>query len=173
MTLLLYQLCTLYHLYHTFWSLLEQRHWVYDCWRWWRAVYGDWIEYMGADQGDISMLCLFPVIVIISIKYIILIITFHIRCVVTSCTHWWEAGVRMEGSMPLITAKSSREMLASWARMKFSLFCLTSLQGFCSSFTLIDLKASIFPSYRQIEVILMFTEHFWMIRYKAMSYSEH
>jgi hypothetical protein len=76
-------------------------------------------------------------------------------------------------SMPLITAKSGREMLASWGRMTFSLFCLTSLQGFCSNFTLIDLKASISPSYLQTEVILMCTEHFWMIRYMNMSYSEH
>jgi hypothetical protein len=44
----------------------------------------------------------------------------------------------MGDSMPLITAKSGREMLASWGSMKFSLFCLTSLQGFCSNFTLID-----------------------------------
>jgi hypothetical protein len=53
--------------------------------------------------------------------------------------------------MPLITTKSGREMLASWGRMTFSLFCLTSLQGFCLSFTLIDLKASISPSYPQTE----------------------
>jgi hypothetical protein len=31
-------------------------------------------------------------------------------------------------------------MPASWARMTFSLFRLTNLQGFCSSLTLIDLK---------------------------------
>ena len=53
------------------------------------------------------------------------------------------------------------------------LFCLTSLQGFCSSFTLIDLKASISPSYPQTEVILMCTEPFWMIRYMNMSCSAH
>ena len=75
--------------------------------------------------------------------------------------------------MPLITAKSGREMRASWARMTFSLFCLTSLQGFCSSFTLIDLKASISPSYPQTEVILMCKEPFWMIRYMNMSCSAH
>ena len=53
------------------------------------------------------------------------------------------------------------------------LFCLTSLQGFCSSFTLIDLKASISPSYPQTEVILMCKEPFWMIRYMNMSCSAH
>jgi hypothetical protein len=74
---------------------------------------------------------------IILINYIILIIAFNDRYVVTSCTSWWAAG----DSMPLITAKSGREMLASWARMKFSLFCLTSLRGFCSFFTLIFLPA--------------------------------
>ena len=89
---------------------------------------------------------------IIYINYIILIIAFNDRYIVTLCTHWWAAGASMGDSMPLITAKSGREMLASWARMTFSLFCLTSLQGFCSSFTLIDLKASISPSYPQTEV---------------------
>ena len=78
----------------------------------------------------------------------------------------------MGDSMPLITAKSGMEMLASWALMTFSLFCLTSLQGFCLSFMLIYLKASTFPSYQQTEVILMCTEHFWMIRYINMTYSE-
>ncbi len=58
------------------------------------------------------------------------------------------------------------------SHMTFSLFCLISLQGFCSSFTLIDSKASIFPSYPQTEVILMCTEHFWMIRYIHISNSE-
>ncbi len=109
---------------------------------------------------------------IILIDYIILIIAFNDRCVVASCTSWWAAGASMGDSMPLITAKSGREMLASWAQLKFSLFCLTSLRGFCSSFTLIDLKASISPSYPQTEVILMCTEHFWMIRYINISYSE-
>ena len=69
--------------------------------------------------------------------------------------------------------QSGRDMLASWERMKFSLFCQTSLQGFCSSFTLIALKASISPSYPQTEVILMCMEHCWMIRYMNTSYSEH
>ncbi len=112
---------------------------------------------------------------IVLIDYIILIIASNdsLRCVVTSCKSWWAAGGSMGDSMPLIAAKSGREMLASWERMKFSLFCMTSLQGFCSSFTLIDLKASISPSYPQTEVILMCTEHFWMIRYMNMSYSEH
>ena len=50
---------------------------------------------------------------------------------------------------------------------------LRSLQGFCSSFTLIALKASISPSYPQTEVILMCMEHCWMIRYMNTSYSEH
>ncbi len=97
----------------------------------------------------------------------------HDRYVVISCTRWWAAGGSMGDSMPLITAKSGRGMLASWGRMTFSLFCLTSLQGFCSSFTLIDLKASISHSYPQTEVISMCTEHYWMIRYMNMSYSEH
>jgi hypothetical protein len=79
----------------------------------------------------------------------------------------------MDDLMPCITAKSGMDMLASWAHVTFSLFCLISLQGFCSSFTLIDLKALIFPSYPHIEVILMCTEHFWMIRYINMSNSEH
>ncbi len=103
---------------------------------------------------------------------IILIIAFNNRCVVTLCTSWWAAGASMGDSMPLITAKSGREMLASWGRMKISLFCLTSLQGSCSSFTLIDLKVSISPSYPQTDVILMCTEHFWMIRFMNLSYSE-
>ena len=110
---------------------------------------------------------------IIYINYIKLIISFNDRYVVTLCTHWWAAGASVGDLMPLITAKSGREMLARWARMTFSLFCLTSLQGFCSSFTLIDLKASISPSYPQTEVILMCKEPFWMIRYMNMSCSAH
>ena len=93
------------------------------------------------------------------------------RYYVISCTHWLAAGASMGDSMPLITAKSGMEMLASWALMTFSLFCLTSLQGFCLSFMLIDLKASTFPSYQQTGVILMCTEHFRIIRYINMSYS--
>ena len=77
----------------------------------------------------------------------------------------------MEDLMPSITAKSGRAMLATWAHMKFCLFFLTSSRGFCSSFTLIDFKDSISPSYPQTEVILMCTEHCWMIRYMNMSYS--
>jgi hypothetical protein len=37
---------------------------------------------------------------------------------------------------------------------EFFLFCLTSLRGFFSSFTLINSTASISPSYPQTEVIL-------------------
>jgi len=51
----------------------------------------------------------------------------------------------MGDSMLLITAKSGTEVLSDWAHMTFSLFCPTSLRGFCSSFTVIDLKASIIP----------------------------
>ena len=59
------------------------------------------------------------------------------------------------------------------SNMIFSLFCPTSLRGFCSSFTVIDLKASISPSCPQTEVISMCTGHLRMIRYMNMSYSEH
>ena len=52
------------------------------------------------------------------------------------------------------------EILAGWAHMIFFLFCPTSLLGFCSSFTVIDLKASISRSYPQTEVGLMCMELF-------------
>ena len=85
--------------------------------------------------------CIILRIYIICIIRILLIIELHARYVVTSCTRWLAAEASMGDSMLLITAKSGTEVLAGWARTKFSLFCPTSLRGFCSSFTVIDLKA--------------------------------
>jgi hypothetical protein len=115
------------------------------------------------------ILCIILLVYIICIIYNIPIIAFHARYVVTSCKRWCAAGANMGDLMLLITAKSGMEAPAVWARMKFSLFCPTSLRGFCSSFTVIDLKASISRSYPQTEVGLMCTELFWMIRYFNMS----
>jgi hypothetical protein len=116
--------------------------------------------------------CIIIFIYIICIICIIFIIAWHARYVVTSRARWWAAGANMGYLMLLITAKSGMEVLAGWAHMKFSLFCPTGLRGFCSSFTVIDLKASISRSYSQTEVSLMCTELFWMIRYFNMSYFE-
>jgi hypothetical protein len=150
--------------------------------RFWNS--GNESEIAGDDEGQCKGIelniwervkmkfCIVLLIYIICIIYIILIIAFHARYVVTSCTRWWAAGASMGDLMLLITAKSGMEMPAVWAHMKFSLLCPTSLLGFCSSFTVIDLKASISRSYPQTEVGLMCTELFWMIRYFDMSYSE-
>lgn len=105
------------------------------------------------------------------IIYIICIIYKNLnsfpRYGVISYTHWWEAEGSMGGLTPWITARSIRETLASWAITPFSLCCLTNSLGFCLNITHIALKASIFRNYPQIEVTLMCTERFLMIRYKT------
>jgi hypothetical protein len=72
------------------------------------------------------------------------IVAFH-RYGVISYTPWLEGAASLEVMMPLITAKSSRELsnetLASWATIKSSLCCQTNLLDFCLSFMLLDLKA--------------------------------
>jgi hypothetical protein len=102
--------------------------------------------------------------VYIAIMHIIcIIITLTItlifgRFVVILCTRWWVEGASTTGLMPLITEKSSRVTQADWEATP-SLQCYqTRLRGFCLSFIVFDIRASIFPLYQQTEATLMCME---------------
>ena len=75
-----------------------------------------------------------------------------------SCTPWLGAEACMADTMPLITARSSRGMLVRWVPIRSSQCCLINLQGFCLSFTLVDLKVWIYLYYPTTGAILMCTE---------------